>query len=172
VNATIYQTTAAYNVGGSKFVNYNNCTSSICDYSLANWEKYAGNCYFNSGFCGQGTYQAACAYSDVNLKTKIETLQNVMEKIKEIETVEFDWNENIGKEAFDTFQKNKKLHQIGLIAQNVRVQYPEVVGMGPEGYYFIDYTKLNAVVVEGIKEQQLFIDDIDNKLQELEQRFN
>jgi len=93
-----------------------------------------------------------------------------MEKIMKIETVEFDWNENIGKENYDLFQKNKKLHQIGLIAQNVRVQYPEVVKLGPEGYYFIDYTKLNAVIVEGIKEQQLFIDDIENKLQDLEQR--
>jgi hypothetical protein len=44
--------------------------------------------------------------------------------------------------------------------------------MGSDGYYFIDYTKLNAVIVEGIKEQQLFIEDIDNKLEELEKRFS
>jgi hypothetical protein len=95
-----------------------------------------------------------------------------MEKILEIETVEYDWNENIGKEKYDIFEKNKKLHQIGLIAQNVRLHFPQVVKMGSDGYYFIDYTKLNAVIVEGIKEQQLFIEDIDNKLEELEKRFS
>jgi len=104
------------------------------------------------------------------LKSKIETLQNVMEKVMEIDTIEYDWNENIGKEKYDIFEKNKKLHQIGLIAQNVRLQYPEVVKMNDEGYYYIDYVKLNAVVVEGIKEQQLFIEDIENKLVELEKK--
>lgn len=94
----------------------------------------------------------------------------MMLKIMEIDTIEYDWNENVGKEQYDMFQKNKKLHQIGLIAQNVRVQYPEVVKINEDGYYYIDYVKLNAVVVEGIKEQQLFIDNIENKLVELENK--
>jgi hypothetical protein len=129
-----------------------------------------GDCYsINNTVCGTFSYNSPCAYSDVNLKQKIETLENVMTKVMEIEAVEFDWNENIGREAYDTFERNKKLHQIGLIAQNVRLQFPEVVKMGQQGYYYIDYTKLNAVIVEGIKEQQLFIEDIDNKLKKLEQ---
>ena len=66
------------------------------------------------------------------------------------------------------FQKNKKLHAIGLIAQDVRLYFPEVVFLGDSGYYSIDYNKLNAVLVEAIKEQQVFIEDIDNKIKELE----
>ena len=94
-----------------------------------------------------------------------------MEKIIQIETVEYDWNENIGKDAYDDLVRNKKLHAIGLIAQNVRQYYPEVVQMGTTGYYFIDYTKLNAVIVEGIKEHQLFIDDIENQIKFLEEKY-
>jgi len=104
------------------------------------------------------------------LKSKVETLENVMVKIMEIDTIEYDWNEKVGKEKYDMFQRNKKLHQISLIAQNVRIHYPEVVRINTEGYYYIDYVKLNAVIVEGIKEQQLFIEDIETKLEELENK--
>jgi hypothetical protein len=61
-----------------------------------------------------------------------------------------------------------RLHQIGLIAQNVRIHFPEAVGIGPDGYYYIDYKKLNSVVVEGIKEQQVFIEEITKQVDELE----
>ena len=40
--------------------------------------------------------------------------------------------------------------------------------MNPNGYYSIDYTKLNAVLVEAIKEQQVFIEDIDKELEFIE----
>jgi hypothetical protein len=38
------------------------------------------------------------------------------------------------------------------------------------GYYRINYPKLNAVLVEGIKEQQVFIEDIEQQLIELENK--
>jgi len=40
--------------------------------------------------------------------------------------------------------------------------------MTSDGYYMIDYEKLNAVLVEAIKEQQLFIDYINNEIERLE----
>ena len=88
----------------------------------------------------------------------------------EIETVEFDWNENIGVEKLQLFKDKGKLHAIGLIAQDVRLYFPEVVFMNDSGYYGIDYKKLNAVLVEGIKQQQTSIDKIEDKIQELENK--
>ena len=54
----------------------------------------------------------------------------------------------------------------------VRQYYPEVVELGNNGYYRIDYTKLNSVLVEAIKEQQLFIEDIDKELEFIESKLN
>jgi secreted Zn-dependent insulinase-like peptidase len=89
-----------------------------------------------------------------------------------IEAVEYDWNENLSETAFAYFKKQQKLHTIGLIAQNVRLYYPEAVNMNPDGYYSIDYKKLNAVLVEGIKQQEVFIEDIDKQLEYIESKLN
>jgi hypothetical protein len=106
------------------------------------------------------------------LKHGVETLKDALKKIMEIEAVEYDWNENLPPQVYEFYKRRQKLHTIGLIAQNVRLVYPEVVVVNEEGYYSINYEKLNAVLVEGIKEQSLFIEDIDKELNELESKLS
>jgi hypothetical protein len=121
--------------------------------------------------CGNAYSFWTCPYySDVSLKSGIETLKNVLDAIMKIEAVEYDWNENLNPTLLDYFKKQQKLHTIGLIAQNVRMYFPEAVKMNDDGYYSIDYHKLNAVLVEGIKEQQIFIEDIDKQLEYIESK--
>jgi secreted Zn-dependent insulinase-like peptidase len=111
-----------------------------------------------------------CFGSDIRLKQGIETLKDSLENIMKLEVVEYDWNSNLNETEYTYFEKNKNLHTIGLIAQNVKQYYPEVVELGSNGYYRLDYTKLNSVLVEAIKEQQLFIDDIDKELEYIESK--
>jgi hypothetical protein len=91
-----------------------------------------------------------------------------LEVILKLETVEYDWNEKTPN--YEYFEKRGRLHAIGLIAQDVRQYFPEVVKMSDSGYYMIEYPKLNAVLVEGIKEQQVFIEDINKQIDELESK--
>jgi hypothetical protein len=49
---------------------------------------------------------------------------------------------------------------------------PELVLSRGDGYYTIDYPKINALLVEGIKEQQVFIDEVENDIIYLEKYFN
>jgi secreted Zn-dependent insulinase-like peptidase len=113
-----------------------------------------------------------CFGSDIRLKKGIETLKDSLENIMKLEVVEYDWNHNLNQLEYDYFEKNNNLHTIGLIAQNVKQYYPEVVELGSNGYYRLDYTKLNSVLVEAIKEQQLFIDNIDKELEYIESKLN
>ena len=83
-----------------------------------------------------------------------------------LNAVEYDWNEKY--DQYEFFKERKKLHAIGLIAQEVRKDYPEIVYMQKNGYYSIDYSKLNAVLVEAIKDHQIYIDDINKQIEELE----
>jgi hypothetical protein len=123
--------------------------------------------------CGDGYGAGACtSYSDINLKTKIETIYDALEKIMKLEAVEYDWNTNLNKTQYEYFDKNKRLHAIGLIAQNVRIYFPEVVSINGEGYYYINYNKLNGVLVEAIKSQQVFIEDIKEQINELENKLS
>ena len=125
---------------------------------------YGGNCFYinNNGLV---QYNSAC--SDRKIKEEIQTIKDALSKILQLEPVEFDWNDDyqrvIGRIPED------KIHSIGFIAQEVEKIVPEVVELDSKnGYYKIDYPRLNALVVEGIKQQQLFIEDIDKQILELE----
>ena len=138
------------------------CDFLSCDMGMTYYDMM-GCCAANSNMCMP---------SDVRLKKGVETLKDSLENIMKLEVVEYDWNHNLSQVEYDYFEKNKSLHTIGLIAQNVRQYYPEVVELGSNGYYRLDYTKLNSVLVEAIKEQQLFIEDIDKELEYIESILN
>ncbi len=54
-------------------------------------------------------------------------------------------------------------------AQEVQKYIPEVVKVNiATGYYEISYGSLNSILVEAIKEQQVFIEDINIQIGELE----
>ena len=108
--------------------------------------------------------------SDKRAKQGIETLPAPLKSIMNFDVVEFDWNKNLNVVDYIKLEEKNKLHSIGLIAQNIRQFYPEVVELMSSGYYRINYPKLNAVLVEGIKEQQVFIEDIEQQLIEIENK--
>ena len=177
--STYWYQSSADSFLGTKFRAEANCTSNNNDF--AGLFSYMGYPYFQfytvNSTNGTATYAGDCPtsppyYSDVNLKTKIETISDALEKILKIESVEYDWNKNLSKSHYEFFEKNKRLHAIGLIAQNVRLYFPEVVSINSEGYYRIQYTKLNSVLVEAIKSQQVFIEDIKEQINELENKLS
>jgi hypothetical protein len=161
-------------ITSAKYRTQSNCENSNCDFAgLFIYAASGGGCFQMDTSCGYGTYQGACSsYSDINLKTKIETIYDALEKIMKLEAVEYDWNTNLNETQYEYFNKNKRLHAIGLIAQNVRLYFPEVVSINGEGYYYINYNKLNGVLVEAIKSQQVFIEDIKEQINELENKLS
>jgi hypothetical protein len=171
---TIYKTTVFLNPYANSYLTQSNCENGIDDWgglgqylsdNLDYWEVNSTNGTAISTPTG-------CGYSDVRLKKKIETIYDALEKIMKLEAVEYDWNTNLNKTQYEYFEKNKRLHAIGLIAQNVRLYFPEVVSINGEGYYYIEYNKLNGVLVEAIKSQQVFIEDIKEQINELENKLS
>jgi hypothetical protein len=169
--AGVYQQVAFLDLTQNVYISNGQCQASTCDWG--GYYGYTSNtavAYQANFTCGYGSFAYACGYSDERLKNGIETLKDSLQNIMKIEAVEYDWNENLRE--YDYFKTQQKLHTIGLIAQNVRLYYPEVVRINSDGYYSIDYSKLNAVLVEGIKEQSILIDNIDNELEYLETKLN
>ena len=149
-----------------------NCESDTCDWAGFAAVRGAPGFFCTSidYVCGFDDYTSSCGgiYSDVRLKNGIETLEGALENIMKINAVEYDWNKNLNSNMYEFFSKQDKLHTIGLIAQNVRLYYPEVVKMNDDGYYSIDYHKLNSVLVEGIKDLQYEIEEMDKELDKIE----
>jgi hypothetical protein len=102
--------------------------------------------------------------SDKRFKTNIIPLENGLNIVKQLQGVEFDWdNEYI-----------EKGHDIGFIAQDVQKidKLKSLVKSSfnirtDEDALSVSYEKITTVLVEAIKEQQTQIDELKKKLEEL-----
>ena len=143
----------------------------------SNWTYGSGYGRYGGGSCcdfysttGYAIYSSFC--SDVEYKSAIKTLDNSLDNLNKLSVVEFEWNDNLPPGDYRYFSENDKLKTFGLIAQEVRNFYPEIVKLNESGYYYIEYPKLNAVLVEAIKEQNVFIDEIQKELNLIKEKIN
>jgi hypothetical protein len=97
--------------------------------------------------------------SDRNLKTNITQIKNSLSKILQLNGVEFDFIESANSGYLG-------VHQIGLIAQDVKEIIPEVVGENIDGNLGVSYQHLVALLVEAVKEQQEQINELKRKIGE------
>lgn len=94
-------------------------------------------------------------YSDESLKTNIQPVENALEKVKSLKGVTYDW-------------KSDGSSDIGFIAQEVEKVVPQIVkSNGNEGSYAMNYSRVTALLVEGIKEQQAQIENLKKALKSI-----
>lgn len=96
--------------------------------------------------------------SDIKLKENITPLKNALDKVKQLNGVEFDYK---NPEDYGYLHQ----HQIGLIAQEVEKVIPEVVSKNYNGNMGVSYQHLTAVLIEAIKEQQSQIDTLKQEIE-------
>ena len=92
--------------------------------------------------------------SDERLKENFAPLTGALDKVKAIGGYEFDWKEGIEEVV------SKTGHDIGVKAQELQAQYPELVHERDNGYLAVDYIKLNAVLIEAVKELSAKVDEL------------
>jgi len=97
----------------------------------------------------------AFGLSDKRLKDNIKPIKNCLQKVLQLEAIEFDWNNK---------QETYTGHDIGLIAQQVEKIVPEIVETRRNGFKAIKYEKITALLVGAIKEQQAIIDSIEKRI--------
>jgi hypothetical protein len=98
--------------------------------------------------------------SDRRLKTDIDPLsEGVLGALGEIDPVRY---------RFKNEQTHPSGEQIGLIAQEVRTQFPELVREGADGMLSLAYPKLTAVLLKGLQEQQSTIEEQKGRIAALE----
>ncbi|MDP3468581.1 MAG: tail fiber domain-containing protein, partial [Daejeonella sp.] len=87
--------------------------------------------------------------SDERWKMDIKTIENALPKVLAMRGVNYNWR----TEEFPDKNFNNGL-QLGLIAQEVEKVIPEVVDTDEKGFKSVEYSKLVALLLEAIKEQQ------------------
>tara|TARA_R110002167_G_scaffold19010_8_gene70516 strand:- start:2742 stop:6065 length:3324 start_codon:yes stop_codon:yes gene_type:complete len=100
--------------------------------------------------------------SDERLKENIVQLDRALDKVNSLRGVTFDW-----KDLTDEERKTIHSHEgsdIGVIAQEVQEQYPELVQQREHGYLSVDYQKLTAVLIEAVKELSQKVTDLEHRI--------
>lgn len=98
--------------------------------------------------------------SDIALKENIEEINDALDKINSIRGVFFDWTDDHIKKrgGEDGYFVHKR--DVGVIAQEVEKVLPEVVRERDDGTKAVEYHKIVALLIEGMKEQQEQINDL------------
>ncbi len=106
----------------------------------------------------------AYSSSDRNFKENITPIENPIEKIRKISGNTYDWKAELkdvhGYEGND----------VGVIAQEIEEVLPQIVTTRDNGYKAVKYEKLVALLIEGIKEQQLQIEKLQLEVIDLKKQ--
>lgn len=103
-------------------------------------------------------------WSDARMKTNIQQLGRVLDKLEGIRGVAFDWAES--PQVFGCVPGQSS---IGVIAQEVETVFPELVsGHGDETYKAVNYSGLTAALIEAAKELKADTEALRLRIEALE----
>jgi hypothetical protein len=115
---------------------------------------------FQVGVNGDGTVARAnswTTFSDERFKKDIVLIENALDKVAHVGGYYYNWK-NGGDQS----------RQAGLLAQEVEQVLPEIVNTDEKGYKSVDYGKMNALLLQAIKEQQKQIEALEAKIAGME----
>ena len=97
----------------------------------------------------------AFSSSDIRFKENIKPIENALDKISNISGNTYDWKtENKAEHGYEG-------NDVGVIAQEIEEVLPQLVQTRENGYKAVKYDKLVALLIEGIKEQQITISKLE-----------
>lgn len=118
--------------------------------------------YVAKGAITNGTWATS---SDIKWKRDVQTLAGTLEKLDQIRGVSYYFKtEDFPEEGFS------ERKQIGVIAQELEAVFPELVFTDDNGDKSVDYGKLSAVLLQAVKEQQKTIQNMEQRIQQLESK--
>jgi hypothetical protein len=101
------------------------------------------------------------ASSDIRLKNNIRDFTTGLDAIKQINPILHGYTEASGLDQ-------NRTNYAGFSAQNIRDVIPEAIDEDEAGYLSLSDRPIIAALVNAIKEQQLIIDELKNRLTALE----
>ena len=114
----------------------------------------------NSGTGIVGT----CA-SDSRLKKNIKQVTNVLDKVADLQLVNYEWK----ADEYKDFRFGSEV-QLGLIAQDVELVLPELVATGDDGFKRVKYHKIPLMLLGAVRELKDTNDELRIQNGKLEQR--
>lgn len=95
--------------------------------------------------------------SDARYKSAIVSLDNALNKV-------------LALNGYSYYNKLSERNDIGIIAQEVEKVFPELVHTDDAGYKSVEYGNLVAPLIEAVKELNKKVDNLEARLQALEDK--
>jgi len=108
--------------------------------------SYSGGVYLTSGATSW------TANSDIRLKNINSHIENAVEKLSTLQTINFSYKD-------DKFKKQN----LGLIAQEVEKIFPELIDKNGDGMLGVRYTELVPVLIKAVQELKAEIETLKIK---------
>ena len=116
---------------------------------------------------GGGVISGTCS-SDEQLKENIEPIaqegRSYIEALAALTPVTYNWNAR----AAELYSKNSNMENLGLTAQDVEKQFPELVSVNDDGYRQVDFRALPFYIIQALKELWQKVQGHDERLESLE----
>ena len=111
---------------------------------------------YSNGYAG-GTSSWSSS-SDARLKKDVQNIDGALDKVLKLRGVTFYWKnreematvKGVAADSLDYGYDDKK--HIGVIAQELEKEYPELVHTDADGFKSVDYSSITPVLIEAIKE--------------------
>ena len=104
-----------------------------------------------SSTTGETTVSCLIETSAERYKDNIQPMGSQLNKVMQLQPVEFDW-------------KSNRKHDIGFVADSVKNIYPNLVSEKDGQVEGMNYSKLVSALVKSIQEQQTQIDELKTRL--------
>jgi len=102
----------------------------------------------------------AFSSSDIRLKKYVKNIPNALDKVSQINGVNFQWRKTDEEMKQNVHSFEGK--DVGVIAQEVEKILPEIVTTRDNGYKAVKYEKIIPLLVEAIKELQAEVQELKN----------
>lgn len=116
-------------------------------------------------FGGTVTATAFTLSSDARFKTNVQAITDAIEVVRRLSGVSYDWN----RTAYPG-RNFPARSQLGLIAQEVEAVLPQLVTTDKEGFKSVDYIGVVPLLVEGVKAQQVQLEEQEERLVKAEKQ--
>jgi hypothetical protein len=101
--------------------------------------------------------------SDIRYKKNLIPVSQILSKLQAIGVYTYSWDlEKFPDKGFTTDR------QVGVIAQELEHYFPELVMTDRDGYKTVDYAKMSALLLEGLKETVAEVNQLHAQLEKVE----
>ena len=112
--------------------------------------------------------------SDARLKKDVQQLTGALDKVLKLRGVTYYWKnkeemaaaKGVPSDSLDYGYDNKK--HIGVIAQELEAEYPELIHTDGDGFKSVEYSTLTPILIEAVKELKAEKDELKAEKDALE----